>query len=330
MEESMTHTVFSGIRPTGMLHIGNYLGAIKGMLELQEKYHCIFAVVDYHAITTPYDPKKMQEHIRNAAMDYLAAGLDPKKSLFIVQSHVPEHIELSYLLSTLYPVSRLTQLPTYKEKKAQHPKYVHMGLLYYPILMAADILLYKVDLVPVGIDQEPHLEVAREIARAFNKRFGDTFPEPIRYKTEGEYVPSLLGEGKMSKTVEGSYIALTDSPSMIRQKVMAAVTDSGPIKKHQAMSQPIENLFTFLRLFSSKEVVLRFETQYDEATIRYADLKKQIAEDIIRVLTPFQKKRKYYTEHPDLVEEVLHEGAQKARHIAQKTIQEVKQKMGLL
>src|SRR3989344_1228815 len=216
--------VFSGIRATGRLHLGNYLGAVKGMLALQETHDCVFSVVDLHTITTPYDPPVLQNSIREIVIDYLAAGLDPKKCLLEIQSKVPQHVELAYLLSTIYPVSRLEDMPTYKDKKAQYPKYVNMGLLYYPVLMAADILLYKGELVPVGIDQEPHLEVMREIARKFNSMFGDTFPEPVRFKTPGEYVPSLSGKGKMSKSVEGSYINLTDDSTTIKQKLARVPT----------------------------------------------------------------------------------------------------------
>src|SRR3989338_4554856 len=177
--------VYSGIRATGRLHLGNYFGAVKGMLALQEGYDCIFSVVDLHTITVPYDSKTLKQSVRDIILDYLAVGLDPKKCALEIQSHVPQHVELAYLLSTIYPVSRLEDLPSYKDKKTQYPKYVNMGLLYYPVLMAADVLLYKGELVPVGIDQEPHLEVQREIARKFNQMFGDpstgsgssTFPE---------------------------------------------------------------------------------------------------------------------------------------------------------
>ncbi|MDP3763722.1 MAG: tryptophan--tRNA ligase, partial [bacterium] len=175
--------VYSGIRATGRLHLGNYLGAVKGMLALQDTHDCIFSVVDLHTITVPYDSSVLQNSIRDVILDYLAAGLDPQKCHLEIQSKVPQHTELAYLLSTIYPVSRLEDLPTYKEKKAQYPKYVNMGLLYYPVLMAADILLFKADLVPVGIDQEPHIEVAREIARKFNSMSGETFPEPQRFST---------------------------------------------------------------------------------------------------------------------------------------------------
>ena len=202
IRQAQGRRVYSGIRATGRLHLGNYFGAVKGMLALQDQYDCIFSVVDLHTITVPYDPKILKQSVREIILDYLAAGLDPKKCHLEIQSKVPQHTELAYLLSTIYPVSRLEDLPTYKEKKAQYPKYINMGLLYYPVLMAADVLLYKGELVPVGIDQEPHLEIMREIARKFNSMFGQTFPEPQRFKTEGEYVPSLSGGGKMSKSIE--------------------------------------------------------------------------------------------------------------------------------
>lgn len=211
--------VYSGIRATGRLHLGNYFGAVKGMLALQDTHDCVFSVVDLHTITVPYDPKTLKGSVRDIILDYLAAGLDPKKCKLEIQSKVPQHVELAYLFSTIYPVAHLEDLPTYKEKKTQYPKYVNMGLLYYPVLMAADILLYKSELVPTGIDQEPHLEVAREMARKFNSMFGETFPEPVRFKTPGEYVPSLSGKGKMSKSVEGSYINLTDELETIKQKI---------------------------------------------------------------------------------------------------------------
>src|SRR5581483_3306127 len=190
-----------------------------------DDYDCVFSVVDLHALTTPYDPKYLAKNVKEVILDFLAAGLNPQKCALEIQSQIYFHAELAYLLSTIYPVSRLEDLPTYKDKKAQYPKYVNMGLLYYPVLMAADILLYKAQLVPVGIDQEPHLEVAREIARKFNNMFGNTFPEPLRHKTEGEYIPSLLGEGKMSKTVSGSYITLADDLKTIQEHLAKTPTD---------------------------------------------------------------------------------------------------------
>ncbi|MCJ7714857.1 tryptophan--tRNA ligase, partial [Candidatus Bathyarchaeota archaeon] len=225
--------IFSGSRPTGFLHLGNYLGGLKGYIELQNKknYDCIYAVVDLHGITSPYNPKTFQDNIREVVLEYLACGLDPKKCHLIIQSQIPEHIELAYLLSTIYPVSRLEQLPTYKDKKKEQPKYINVGLFYYPILMAADILLYKAEFVPVGKDQAPHLEVTREIARIFNRTFGQTFPEPQTYLMPFSYIPSLTGEGKMSKSKPGSYINLIDNLSTIKEKLAKVPTDSGKGKK---------------------------------------------------------------------------------------------------
>jgi len=195
--------VFSGTRATGGLHLGNYLGAVKGYLELSNDpgYETIYMVMDLHAITTPFDKDKLAENTRNVVLDYLACGLDPEKSIITVQSLVPEHTYLAHILSAEISVARMQHLPTFKEKVAQHPDNVTMALLNYPVLMAADILLYKASLVPVGVDQEPHLEVAREIARKMNNLYGTDFPEPVRFATKGEYIPSLTGEGKMSKTV---------------------------------------------------------------------------------------------------------------------------------
>jgi tryptophanyl-tRNA synthetase len=322
--------VYSGIRATGRLHLGNYLGAVKGMLSLQDEYESIFSVVDIHAITTPYDPVVLKQSVRDIIMDYLAAGLDPKKCLLEVQSKVPEHIELSFLLATIYPVSRLEDLPTYKDKKAQHPKYVNMGLLYYPVLMTADILLYKAQLVPVGIDQEPHLEVAREIARKFNSMFGETFPEPQRFKTPGEYVPSLTGKGKMGKSIEGSYINLSDDLDTINQKLAKAPTDSGTTGGVLPETGGVANLFALLKLFDDDDSYNRFAQQYQEKTIRYSDMKKVLAEKIYQELKPLQDKRKAFEENPQLVDAIISEHTEKCRERAQETMREVKAKMGLL
>jgi len=324
------HRVFSGTRPTGKLHLGNYFGMINGSLELQNNpsYDCLYAVVDLHGITTPYNPKTYQEQIKDVVLDYLGAGLDPQKSHLMIQSQVPEHVQLAYRLGTIYPVSRLEDLPTYKEKKRENPEYINMGLLYYPLLMAADILLYKADTVPVGKDQLPHLEVTREIARNFNRMFGQTFPEPQAYLTPGAYVPSLKGEGKMSKSLEGSYISLTDSLSVIQKKLASAPTDSG-----QGETVPQEggvaNLLTLVELFEGKAAREVYEQQYLREGIRYAELKKRLAEAIYRVLKPIQEKRKYYEEHPQEVREILETGRKYALSLAQETMREVDQKMGL-
>jgi tryptophanyl-tRNA synthetase len=332
--------VFSGTRPTGRLHLGNYLGAIKGYIELQDRsdLDCLYCVVDLHGITTPYDVKNYVSGIREVVLDYLGAGLDPQKCHVLVQSDVrAEHLELAYYFGTIYQVSRLEDLPTYKEKAAQNPEYVNMGLLYYPVLMAADILLYKSVLVPIGRDQEPHLEVTREIARKFNSMFpstgsgqvAQTFPEPQSHKTPAQYVPSLMGSGKMSKSVEGSYINLTDDLETIKAKLAKAPTDSGKGEKFPN-DGPAANILTFVELFQGRDRAMQYRSQYKESGIRYGDLKKELAEAIYKELQPIQERRKYYEAHPDDVNEILAEGKRYASKIAQETLKEVREKMGLV
>jgi tryptophanyl-tRNA synthetase len=322
--------VYSGIRATGKLHLGNYLGAVKGMLELQDEYDCTFSVVDLHAMTTPYDKATLQTSIRSVVLDYLAAGLDPETCRIEIQSHIPEHTELAYLLATVYPLAPLQDLPTYKEKVAQHPKYVTTALLYYPILMAADILLYKAELVPVGIDQEPHLEVARECARKFNSVYGETFPEARRFKTIGEYVPSLTGTGKMSKTVEGSFINLTDSLEDIKKKLAKVPTDSGLTGGDVPKTGGVATLFTLLALFNRDDMHKKFKHDYEAGNIRYGDLKGYLSEEIFAELKPLQEKRKYFEENPEIVDKILEKSRIQCEEIAQATLKEVKEKMGLL
>jgi tryptophanyl-tRNA synthetase len=309
--------------------LGNYFGAVKGMLALQDKYDCVFSVVDMHTITVPYEPDTLQVSVRNIILDYLAAGLDPKKCKLEIQSKIPQHTELAYLLSTIYPVSRLEDLPTYKEKKAQYPRYVNMGLLYYPVLMAADVLLYKAELVPVGIDQEPHLEVMREIARKFNSMFGQTFPEPQRFKTEGEHVPSLSGGGKMSKSIKGSFINLTDDLETIKKRLAQDPTDSGIIGGELPKRGGIANLFILLKLFELDKEYKKFEQDYRDKKIRYSELKEVLAQGIYKELNPFQQRRKEFEENSALVDTIIEEGRIKCSHMAEKTMQEVRSKMGL-
>ncbi|MBI4096344.1 MAG: tryptophan--tRNA ligase [Candidatus Levybacteria bacterium] len=325
----MKKRVYSGIRATGRLHLGNYFGAVKGMFALQETYDCIFSVVDLHTITVPYDVKTLKQSIRDIILDYLAAGLDPQKCHLEIQSRVPQHTELAYLLSTIYQVSRLEDLPTYKEKKAQYPKYVNMGLLYYPVLMAADVLLYKGELVPVGIDQEPHLEVMREIARKFNSMFGQTFPEPQRFKTEGEYIPSLSGAGKMSKSIEGSFINLTDDLETIKKRLAGAPTDSGTIGGELPKTGGTANLFTLLRLFNLNNEYKKFEQDYESKKIRYSQLKEVLSEAIFAELQPFQEKRKEFENNQKMVDEIIEKSIADCKQMAEETMKEVKGKMGL-
>ncbi|MBI4097223.1 MAG: tryptophan--tRNA ligase [Candidatus Levybacteria bacterium] len=333
----MKKRVYSGIRATGRLHLGNYLGAVKGMLALQDTYDCVFSVVDSHTITVPYDPKTLQSSVREIILDYLAAGLDPKKCLLEIQSRVPQHTELAYYLSTIYPVSRLEDLPTYKEKKAQYPKYINMGLLYYPVLMAADVLLYKGELVPVGIDQEPHLEVMREIARKFNSMFGETFPEPQRFKDrslpagrQGEYVPSLAGTGKMSKSVEGSFITLTDDLETIKARLAKAPTDSGTEGGDVPESGNVANLFKLLRIFADDTTYNKFAQDYKEKKIRYSEMKDTLADAIFHELKPLQQRRQEFANDSVFVNEILEDSNEKCRLIAEETMKEVRAKMGLV
>ncbi len=331
IEQTSQNRVLSGIRASGRLHIGNYLGAVKGMLALQEdpSYETFYMVADLHAITTPYDKNKLQSDVRNVIMDYLAAGLDPEKSTIFIQSHIPEHIELAYYFSSLISVAKLSHLPTYKEKIKQYPKEASLALLYYPVLMASDILLYKSNAVPVGDDQLPHLEVTREIARKINAEYGLHFPEPKQFRTEGHLVPSLLGEGKMSKSVAGSYINLTDDLETICQRLAKAPTDSGKGDSNPERSG-IANLLTFVELFEGKEKRIVYERQYQNEGIRYKDLKGELAEAIYKELQPIQEKRKELEETPEKVDKIIKEGAEKAREVAGETVTEVKKAMGLL
>lgn len=320
--------VFSGIRATGRLHLGNYLGAVKGFLEIQDKgeYEMVYCVVDVHSITTPFKPEELRANKREIIIDYLAAGLDPKKSMIIYQSDVPEHIELAFYFSTVETIARMLHLPTYKDKIKQHPNSNTMALLNYPILMAADILIYKAGLVPVGIDQEPHLEVAREIARKMNQMYGTDFPEPVRFATKGEYIPSLTGEGKMSKTVANSFINLTDSLEEIRKKIRSvptATTAGGE------MSPGLKSLFTFANLFLPTATD-RYKKEFDAGTLQFVKLKDAIAEAIFAELKPFQERRAKIAADQKYVDEVIRDGAERARKIARETVKEVKQKMGLI
>ena len=328
----MKKRVLSGIRATGGLHLGNYLGAIKGMFALQEDvaYENLYMVADLHTLTTPYKVEELRKHRREIVLDYLAAGLDPKKSILFQQSSNVYHAELAFYFSSVMTIARMQHLPTFKDKVKQHPESATMALLNYPILMASDILIYKANFVPVGLDQEPHIEVAREIARKMNQEYGMDFPEPQRFKTEGEYVPSLTGEGKMSKSVDGSYINLTDDLDAIKTKLAKVPTDSGTLGGNIPQQGGVANLFTLLKLFEDKEVFVKFVIYYREGKIRYSELKQVLADAIYKELQPFQKKRKYFEEHPEEVDQIIKEGNEKATELAAKTLQEVKQKMGLL
>jgi tryptophanyl-tRNA synthetase len=327
----MKKRVLSGIRATGRLHLGNYLGAVKGMLQLQEnpEYETFYMVADAHTITTPYDIDELKQNRREIIIDYLAAGLDPEKSVIFQQAEVPGHFELAFLFSSVVTIAKMQHLPTFKDKVKQYPEAATMALLNYPILMSADILVYKAGLVPVGIDQEPHLEVAREIARRMNIDYGTDFPQPQRFKTTGEYVPSLTGAGKMSKSVEGSFINLTDSLSDIQKKLAAAPTDSGKEGGAIPKEGGVANLFAFLKLFGSEASYTQYEQDYKEKRIRYGEVKAYLSQAIFAELEPLQEKRKELEANTKYVDKVIREGAEKARAVASETVKEVKEKMGL-
>lgn len=327
--------VLSGIRATGRLHLGNYLGAVKGMLELQDppaggpNYETFYMVADLHSITTPFDPEQLRKNIKEVVLDYLSIGLDPKKSTIFVQSQVREHVELAYLFSTVETVARMQHLPTFKEKVKQHPENVTMALLNYPVLMAADILIYKANAVPVGDDQIPHLEVAREIARKMNDQYGLDFPEPQQFVTKGRYVPSLTGRGKMSKSVEGTFINLSDSPDIIRERLARVPTDEGRgevVPKEGGVAV----LLTLVELFEGSKRREELENQYVGTGIRYKELKEELAGAVYKELEPIQARRAELQKNSQEVEQVLINGAKKARAIAGETLEQVKKKMGLL
>ena len=325
--------VLSGIRATGRLHLGNYLGAVKGMLDLQDPstssgqaYETFYMVADVHTITTPYNVEELRKNRREVIIDYLSVGLDPEKSAIFQQSEVPEHIELAFYFSSVVTIAKMQHLPTFKEKVKQYPHNSTMALLNYPVLMAADILIYKAELVPVGIDQEPHLEVAREIARRMNQDFETDFPQPQRFKTEGEYVPSLTGEGKMSKSVEGSYINLSDDLETIRKKIRAVPTAS---VSGGEKTEGVKSLFILLKIFSPNSFE-NYEEKFQSGDLQFVKLKDHLSEAIFKELEPIQQKRKEIEKDHRYVNNVIKQGNEKAREVARKTVKEVKEKMGLL
>lgn len=322
--------VFSGIQPTGEIHIGNYCGALKQWIELQSKNECIFCIVDLHALTVPYPVKEMQKRIKEKAIAYLAAGVDPKKSIIFVQSAVKEHTELCWLLSTVTPAGDLQRMTEFKEKARKHAKNVNAGLLNYPILMAADILLYQTDIVPVGKDQKQHMELTREIARHFNARFGKTFTLPgVLLPKVGAKIMSLENpKKKMSKSDKpNTYISLFDGPEAIKKKIMVAQTDSGKEIKYNVSSKPgISNLLTIYSLFADKPIK---EIEQEFQGKGYQTFKEKLAQLLIEKLEPFQAKKKELEARAEFLEKILEGGAKRARSIAQQTMVKVRKNMGL-
>jgi tryptophanyl-tRNA synthetase len=326
----MKEIVLSGIRSTGNLHIGNYFGALHNFIKMQDENNCFFFIADLHSLTTHPNPGNFHENVKTVLSEYLASGLDPEKSVIFVQSTVPEVSELYTLMNMWSYVGELERTPSFKEKVRKHPNNVNAGLLTYPVLMATDILIHKANKVPVGKDQEQHLEMSRVFARRFNNMYNvEFFPEPSAYNfgTELIKVPGLDGSGKMGKS-EGNGIYLIDDEKTIRKKVMRAVTDSGPVDPETPMSEPVQNLFTILQIVSDNETVQFYKEKYTSGEIRYGDMKKQLADDICKVTLPIRERILKIKSNDKYLDEVVKYGAEKACASAAETLRGVKEIMG--
>jgi tryptophanyl-tRNA synthetase len=332
MENGKKPVVMSGIRSTGFLHLGSYFGAIRNYVRMQEEYECYFMVADLHSLTTHPDTKDLKANVHRVLAENIACGLNPDKVALYCQSHVPETAELYLLLSMLAYKGELEKTVTFKDKVRQHPENVNAGLLTYPVLQAADILLHRASLVPVGKDQEQHLEMSRNFANRFNHRYGDVFPEPYAFNFGEELIkiPSLDGTGKMSKSEnQFATLYLADSDDMIRKKVMKAKTDSGPTEPNSPKPDYIQNLFLLMKLVSDQSVTEKFEADYNNCSIRYGDMKKQLGEDMVRFIAPIREKAESIRTNEVYLKQVMEQGAAKARESAQATMNLVKNVMGL-
>ncbi len=326
--------IFSGMRPTGLLHLGNYMGALQNWVTLQEDYNCIYCAVDIHALTTlesGEDVKDIKPNIEDMILDWLAAGIDPEKSIVFVQSHVPEVMTLQALLSRVTPLGWLTRVPTFKDKVRQMSETeesVNYGLVGYPVLQTADIILYKADTVPVGQDQVPHIELSREIVRRFNNMFGETFPEPQAMLTEAPLLLGLDGQNKMSKTLD-NHLDLAGTPKETTKRVLTAFTDPQRIRRDDPGSPEVCNVYSLHSIFSGAEAT---QTVYNECTTAArgcVDCKRHLADSINDYLKDLRERREEIKARPGYVQEILQEGGKRARAIAQETIAEVYEKMGL-
>ncbi len=330
--EKKKDIVMSGIRPTGFLHLGNYFGAVRNYVRMQEDFECYFMVADLHSLTTHPDTKELKGNVQRVLAENIACGLDPDKVALYCQSHVYETSELYLYLNMLAYKGELEKTTTFKDKVRLNPDNVNAGLLTYPVLQAADIILHRAKYVPVGKDQEQHLEMARNFANRFNHRYGDVFPEPhaFNYGDELVKVPSLDGAGKMSKS-ENQYatLYLSDSDELIRKKVMKAKTDSGPTEPNSPKPDYIENIFLLMNLVSSADVVQKFEADFNNCTIRYGDMKKQLAEDMVKFITPIREKAESIRNDEKYLREVMEKGAEKARRSAAATMELVREAIGL-
>lgn len=327
-----TGIVMSGIRPTGFIHLGNYFGAIRNYVKMQEEYECYFMVADLHSLTTHPDTAELAKNVHRVLAENIACGLDPDKASFYCQSHIHEIPELYLYLNMLAYKGELEKTVTFKDKARMQPDNVNAGLLTYPVLQAADILIHRAEFVPVGKDQEQHLEMARNFAQRFNHRYGEVFPEPraFNFNMELVKVPALDGSGKMSKSEnQMATLYLADDDDTIRKKVMKALTDSGPTEPNMPKPDYIDNLFRLMELVSTPDTVAGFEKAYSECSIRYGDMKKQLAEDMIRFISPIRERANTLLGDEKYLREVMEKGAEKARISARATIQTVRQAMGL-
>jgi len=326
-------TVVSGIRPTGLLHLGNYFGALRNFIKMQEEARCYFFIADYHSLTTHPKGSELNNNIKNVLVDYLAAGLDPEKATLYVQSDLPETTELYLLLNMLAYLGELERCVSFKDKARKQPDNVNAGLLTYPVLQAADVLIHHADKVPVGKDQQQHLEMARDFAQRFNHIYEvNYFKLPVAYNFGNELVkiPGLDGSTKMSKSDnELSCVYLSDSPEIIHKKVMKAVTDSGPTEPNQEKPQAVENLFQLMKAVSNSETLHYFEEKYNTCQIRYGDMKKQLSADIIDFTTPIYEKILELRNNDFYLRNVAKQGAEKARESAAKTVREVREIIGV-
>ncbi len=321
--------VFSGARPTGRQHLGNYLGAIKNYVTLQDDYDCVYSIVDLHALTTLEDTAHLREWTYEMALDWLAAGMDPGRGTIVfVQSHVPQVTELHTILSMVTPLGKLTRLPTFKEKVRQQPDNVNYGLVGYPVLMCADITLYKANAVPVGVDQASHLEFTREIVRTFNHHFGPVLVEPQAVYTETPRVLGIDGVNKMSKSLD-NHIEIASSPEEIYERVRMMVTDPQRQRRGDPGRPEVCNVFSLHQVFTPQETVQQIDSDCRTAGIGWVDCKKMFAKNLADYFAPFRERRARLAENPDEVWEVLHRGAEKAGVIASQVIDEVKGAVGL-
>ena len=324
--------VVSGIRPTGYLHLGNYFGAVRNFIRMQNDYTCYFFIADIHSLTTHPTPTNLQAGVKQVLAEYLACGIDPEKSTIFIQSDVPEVTELYTLLNMNAYLGELERTTSFKDKARKNPDNVNAGLLTYPVLMAADIIIHKAQFVPVGKDQEQNLEMARKFAARFNRMYNnELFPIPRPFTFDGKdmiKVPGLDGSGKMGKS-EGNAINLCEDPKSIRKKVMRAVTDLGPTEPNSKKAEPVENLFTLMKIVSAPETVAHFEALYNSCEIRYGDMKKQLADDIISYTDPIRNKINDILADTDYLTKVARMGAERARESAAKTLSEVKSLIGI-